>query len=136
MNELLDDQPKELTRTQQWQIKQAKEQIVMAERVLYGMCLLSAYEIFTSWNFLTGVDLGIMLSFLVFYLLAAIGTRYKPLLATSAALTVYLLVQLLLYFISDASFLAGILWKIVIIAALSAGLLNSVKIWRIEKSVA
>jgi hypothetical protein len=132
---LIDEIPAELTKTQQWQVKQAEDYIKVAEWMLYGLAGINFAYLFLNLDLLQGIDFWISIAFSLIYILAAIGTRYKPLLSIGCAFLVYLFVHVVSYFINPDTLFSGLLWKIIIIIFFSAGTFNAFKIYRIKNSI-
>lgn len=134
-DDLIDEIPKELTKTQQWQVKQAEDYIKVAEWMLYGLAGINFAYLLLNLDLMKGLDLWISIAFSLIYILAAIGTRYKPLLSIGGAFLLYLLVHILSYFVNPDTLLSGLLWKIIIIIFFSAGIFNAFKINKIKNSI-
>jgi len=134
-NNLIDQIPKELTRTQEWQIKQAQDYVKAAGWMLYGLAAVNFAYLLFNLDGMKGADMWASIIFSLIYLSAAIGTHYKPLLSIGGAFLLYLLVHVLIFFITPDALLSGILWKTVIVGFFCAGTFNAFKINRIKKSI-
>lgn len=134
-NNLIDQIPKELTRTQEWQIKQAQDYVKAAGWMLYGLAAVNFAYLLFNLDGMKGADMWASIVFTLIYLSAAIGTHYKPLLSIGGAFLLYLLVHVLIFFITPDALFSGLLWKIIIVGFFCAGTFNAFKINRIKKSI-
>lgn len=132
---LIDEIPKELTKVQEWQIKEAKDYVKAAEWMLYALGIINLLYLIPTFDLISGVDLSISIFVSLIYIAAGIGTHYKPLLSIGAAFIFYLLIHILSYWIDPSSLYAGLLWKIIIIGFFCFGLFNAFKIHRINKTI-
>ena len=132
---LIDEIPRELTKVQEWQIKEAKDYVKAAEWMLYALGIINLLYLIPAFDLISGVELFIGIFLSLIYVAAGIGTHYKPLLAIGAAFIIYLLIHILSYWIDPSSLYSGLLWKIIIIGFFCFGLFNALKIHRINKTI-
>ena len=132
---LIDEIPKELTRTQEWQIKQAQDYVKAAGMMLYGLAAVNFAYLLFNLDAMKDVDMWVSIVFSLIYLSAAIGTHYKPLLSIGGAFVLYLLVHVLIFFINPAALYSGFIWKLIIVGFFSIGTFNAFKINRIKNTI-
>jgi hypothetical protein len=132
---LIDQIPKELTKTQEWQIKQAQDYVKAAGWMLYGLAALNFVYLLFNLDLIKGIDLWASIIFSLIYLSAAIGTHYKPLLSIGGAFLLYLIVNILLFLVNPDALFSGFLWKIIIVIFFCTGIFNAFKINRIKKTI-
>jgi hypothetical protein len=132
---LIDQIPKELTRTQEWQIKQAEDYVKAAGWMLYGLAAVNFAYLLFNLEVMKGVDMWVSIVFSLIYLSAAIGTHYKPLLSIGGAFILYLLMHGLVCLVNPDALFSGLLWKIVVVSFFCAGTFNAFKINRIKNSI-
>lgn len=134
-NNLIDQIPKELTRAQEWQIKQAQDYVKAAGWMLYGLAAINLAYLILNLDTMNSAAMWITIVLLLIYLSAAIGTHYKPLLSIGGAFILYLLVHVLIFFINPAALVSGFLWKTIIVIFFSTGTFNAFKINRIKNTI-
>lgn len=133
--QLLDEQRKELTRTQKWKIKQAQDYIKVVEFLLYFIGGVTLLMTFFNKDLLLKIDIGISIGLALVFIIGGFSTRYRPFLSISITLIIYILIHGLQYLMHPSSLMSGVIFKLTTIIFFVIGLFSAMKINKIKKSI-